>query len=232
MEQDQEQQASKSAPTMYAIHNTSRSRHTRAARAALPQNPRMKQYVGSMQQRLVRGQPLLVSEDMVRANLEELRAKHAAHIIELRTQDGRLVDLRTLEPLPGTPTPPKPRPLLDSVRNDRHQWTYPPGYKFVPQYQSDDITMPNLVKEGEKPALFGQSDLEVAPPADATPTVSADPSVPETEGSEPTAISTDTELEAALASAQSEATEGEDPAPSEDESVQSEERKKSRRSRR
>lgn len=217
MDQVQEQQR---APTeqprpsaLYVICNTSRARHTRAARAGLPQNPRMKQYVGSMQQRLVRGQPLLVSEDMVKANLEELRAKQAAHILELRTQDGRLVDLQTMEPMPLAPTPPLPHPPLDSVRNDRHQWKYPPGWKFVPPHRPDDATMPNLVPEGQRPQLFTQSDLETAPPS-----VSTEPPVSETSGSEP--VATNAELEAALAGAQGEATEAEGAAPSDTEGVQ------------
>jgi hypothetical protein len=230
MDQDQAQQPAQ--PKMYAIHNTSRARHNRKQRAGLPQNPRMKQYVGETQQRLVRGQPILVSEEMVKRNLAELQAKAAAHMLELRTTDGRLVDLKTMQLAPQAPTPPLPHPLLDSVRNDRHQWKYPEGYKFVPPYQSDDVTMPNLLPDGEKPQLFAQTDLEMPAPAVAAAQESL---VSETGGSDPEGDpvvpvtgTVDPELEAALAAAQVEASEE----PAAEEGAQAEEPRRGRRNRR
>src|SRR5271156_5153081 len=174
----------------YVIHNVSRGRHNRRERAALPANPRMKQYVGHQQQRLVRGQPLIVSEEMVKKNLEEIRAKHVAHILELRTRDGRLVDLNTLEAAPRTPAEPKPHPLLDSVANDKN-FKMPEGFKFVPPYVGDDATMPALVPEGEKPTLLQQSVEDAPDPAVAAPEVVAAPEEPA-----PAVVGTDAELEA------------------------------------
>jgi hypothetical protein len=210
----------------YVIHNVSRGRHNRRQRAALPANPRMKQYVGAQQQRLVRGQPLIVSEEMVKRNLEELRAKHAAHMIELRTRDGRLVDLTTLEAAPAAPVEPKPHPQLDSVANDKN-FAMPPGFKFVPPYVGDDATMPTIVPEGEKPALLQQSVEETPPPA---PAEAAPPAPP---AEEPAIVGTDAELEAKLAEAQAEAAEEPEAATPEGEGVSSgETQKKGRRSRR
>lgn len=216
----------------YVIHNVSRARHNRAARAALPQNPRMKQYVGAQQQRVVRGHPIIVSSEMVQKNLEELRAKHAAHIIELRTRDGRLVDLATLEAAPAGPIETKAHPRLDSVANDRN-FPVPEGFKFVAARGSDDATMPQLVKDGEKPALLQQAEVvEPSHGEEGAPVVAAAESVAATE--EPAAVvTTDAELDAALEAAQAEASEEPAAAPPAGEDVSSEETtKKGRRNRR
>jgi hypothetical protein len=209
----------------YMIHSTARSRHTRAARAALPQNPRMKQYVGHDQRRLIRGQPLLVTEVVVQKNLDELRAKQANHMLEVRTRDGRLVDLNTLTAAPSVPVEPKPHPLLDSVANDKN-FKMPEGFKFVPPYTGDDSTMPAIVADGEKPALLQQSveEAPVAPSEEPTPAPPAE---------EPAVVGTDAELEAKLAEAQAEAAEEPEAATPEGEGVSSgEAQKKGRRSRR
>jgi hypothetical protein len=178
----------------YQLFNTAHARHNRTARAALPKNPRMKQYVGDKQHRLIAGRPVIVSEEMVKRNIEELKAKAAAHMIEVRTRDGRLVDLNTMEPAPPAPATVFPHPLMDSVANDK-TFVYPPGWKFVPPNASADGVMPQVLKEGEKPSLFAD-----AVPEDLTPAVTA-PAVVE----EPAVVTTDAELEAALAEAQSEA---------------------------
>jgi hypothetical protein len=154
----------------------------------------MKQYVGDKQHRLIAGRPVIVSEEMVKRNIEELKAKAAAHMIEVRTRDGRLVDLNTMEPAPPAPATVFPHPLMDSVANDK-TFVYPPGWKFVPPNASADGVMPQVLKEGEKPSLFAD-----AVPEDLTPAVTA-PAVVE----EPAVVTTDAELEAALAEAQSEA---------------------------
>jgi hypothetical protein len=195
--------------TDFLIHNIARARHNRAQRSALPQNPRMKQYVGEQQQRVVRGQPILVSKEMVERNLAEIRAKQAAHMIELRTRDGRLVDLATLEPGPFAPQEPKPHPRLDSVANDKNFPT-PPGWTFVPPYRSDDATMPQVLSPGEKPALLQDMVVE---PASADPATEApattEPAVePAADVVSHDAAAEDQDLEAALMAAQADATEG------------------------
>jgi hypothetical protein len=187
----------------------------------------MKQYVGDDKRRLIRGQPILVTEEMVKKNLEELRAKHAQHMIEVRTRDGRLVDLQTLEAAPIGPVETKPHPLLDSVANDRN-FPLPDGYRFVPERGGDDATMPQLVPAGEKPALLqGAESTEPNTAMDAVaPDVvaAADADAPEPEaaaGSDP--------VDAAIARAQAEAT---DPVAMATEDVSSDGQRKVRRNRR
>jgi hypothetical protein len=91
--------------------------------------------------------------------------------------------------------------------------------------------MPQLVKDGEKPALLQQAEaVEPVPGADNAPAAAA----PTDEITEPPVEPTnDAELDAALEAAQAEASEETDTAPTEAEDVSSEEApKKGRRNRR
>lgn len=204
----------------YLIHSVARGRGNRTARAGLPQNPRMKQYIGASQSRLVRARPLVVSEKMVMDNITELRTKAAAHVLELRTRDGRLVDLETLTPGRAPPSPPLPHPLLDSVANDKN-FKMPPGFKFIPPYMSDETSMTQVLPDGEKPALLKEAEL----PEPIAPVVAAPISVAATELAVP--VGEDADLDAALAAAQAEA------APTEADELSSEEdSKKGKRNRR
>jgi hypothetical protein len=187
----------------------------------------MKQYVGKDQRRIVRGQPIRISEDVLKRDLEELRTKHANHIIEVRTLDGRLVDLTTLEPGPSPVIPPRPNPRLDSLANDRN-FPLPEGYKFVPPYMSDDSSMPQVVPEGGKPALLQEDQIQTTETAPTEEEKLAAGELPSETADAPTeAQGDDTELDAALAAAQTDA------APEGTEDVSSDESpKKGRRNRR
>ena len=122
-----EKQQSKT-PVFFHLHNTTRGRGNRTLRAQAPAHLRFKQYVTNTQLRLIRGRPLLVSEDTVRANLDELRQKSQQGILELRTVDGRLVDLSTLKAPEffGTPSP-LPNFPLDDANLDK-----PAGERMTP----------------------------------------------------------------------------------------------------
>lgn len=137
----------------YAVHSVVRGRHNRTERASLPQKPKRKQYIGVEQFRLTHGRPLLITEEYLHAHLEELRAKQAGHILEVRTTDGRKVDLATLEANAALPAAPKPEFQLDSVNNDKN---YPgiPGHLLARNVGGDDLTIPEVLKGNEKPALF------------------------------------------------------------------------------
>jgi hypothetical protein len=149
--------------------------------------------------RLVPERRLLITETVLRKHLEELRQKCAMHILEVRTMDGRLVDLKTLTPGPAAPAVVQPHPRLDSVAYDT------PTGQYIPPYVGDDMSMPSVLPPGQKPSLLTQEEatrrldeeakkaaVEAAPVQDA-------PTVPDV----------DAELEAAIAEAQSEASEGE-----------------------
>lgn len=150
-------------PVQYLVHSVARGRHNRAARAALPQKPKRKQFIGGEQLRLTNGRPITVSADFLKKNIEELRQKEAAHVLEVRTLDGRRVDLRTLEPSSGPAVPANTIPAFqpDSVNNDKNF----PGLPIIPPYTSDELTVPEVLKPGEKPALFDHAQ-EAADAAD------------------------------------------------------------------
>lgn len=131
----------------YAIHNTVRGRHNRAQRAAQPQHHRFKHYIAG--QRLIRGRPLTITEEQFQAGLADIKAKAAVGILEVRTPDGRLLDLETMQPVaPAPPSPPLPNPPDDSIANDK------PWGETIPRYPGEEPP-----PEGrEEPKLV--SDLE------------------------------------------------------------------------
>ena len=92
--------------TMYQVVNVAHGRHNRGARSALPANPRMKQHIGAAQQRVLPERPVFLTEQQLQECLPELREKVAAHIFEVRTLDGRVLDLSTMKAAEVKPIPP------------------------------------------------------------------------------------------------------------------------------
>ena len=81
-------------PTRFIIVSAVRGRSNRTVRAKAPQHHRLKQFVLPQQYRLVRGRSVAISEKQLIDNIEELFAKAAVGILEVRTEAGRrLVDL-------------------------------------------------------------------------------------------------------------------------------------------
>jgi hypothetical protein len=163
-------------PELFQIHVTSRSRHNRTERAALPANPRMKQHVGPQQGRVMRGQPLTVTAEKLAAMLPELRQKAKQHVLEVRTMDGRKVDLETMEVSKALPQVPPVNKPLDSLANDKNP-VWPEGSRYVPPYVSDETVMPQLVKAGERPQLLASEDGAPEEPA-ADQSIPSPPLVP------------------------------------------------------
>jgi len=70
---------------------------------------------------LIRNRPLTISEEELNANIEHLRERHAQGMIEVRTPDGRIIDLHSMEAGPGRVQSPDPNFPLDSVENDTNR---------------------------------------------------------------------------------------------------------------
>jgi hypothetical protein len=172
----------------YALHSVVRKTAFRTHRAMAAAHVRKKQFVGDTQMRLVPARRLLIGEDVLLRNLAEIRQKAADHILEVRTLDGRLVDLSTLQPGPAAPTPLLPHPKLDSVADDK------PTGQYIPPYVGDDHAMPHVLQPGEKPSLLREAEREIGLDAAASE------------------AATDADLEAAVAAAQ-EAASAESPPP-------------------
>ena len=195
--------------TSYVVHVVSHSKHNRTERANLPKNPRKRQYVGDAQMRVVRGRPIVVSEEYLQKNLESLRKQAAAHCIEVRTPDGRRVDLATMQIEAAPPVQPLPNMPLDSLANDKNP-VYPPGWVFVPPYVSDDQTVPQLVGEGQQPALM----KEALEDANGRPTSPGPLEIEEPAAGESEPLPVDDDLDKVIAQAQADASMEDDGAPS------------------
>lgn len=155
MPEENEKAAATPAPTMYQLHSVVRSRHNRTQRAALPQKPRRKQYIGADQIRLAHGRPVIITEQQLRKNIADIKAKVAGHVLVVHTMDGRPVDLDTLQPRGDVaPVALQPKFPLDSVENDKNF----PGLSVTPPYMGDDLTPPEVLEPGQKPALFEHAE--------------------------------------------------------------------------
>lgn len=106
--------------TLYTIHSVVRGRGNRALRASMPVHHRFAQYIGKDQKRLIRSRPLVITEEMLMRDLQELKEKAKMGILEVKTGDGRVLDLETMQPTgPVAVSPPLPNPPLDSAANDK-----------------------------------------------------------------------------------------------------------------
>jgi hypothetical protein len=133
---------------LYAIHNVSREKKNRFERRALPTKVNKKQHIAGA--RILPARARIVDESVVIANLDALRAKVAAHALEVRTTDGQVVDLRTLVAAPKMPAPLRPHPLPDSAARDK-----PWGVPMEPDMGEDQSTLPAaILPDGQTPTLL------------------------------------------------------------------------------
>lgn len=140
------------AAVKYAIHSMVRSRTNRTARAQAPTHARFKQHVLTGQHRLIRGRPLVITEKTLLDHLGELREKQALNLLEVRTMEGRVVNLNTFELGELSPVPLAPHPRMDSLAND-----IPTGIQF-PRFQGDKM----LSKEQVQQVVDGMAGIEGA----------------------------------------------------------------------
>jgi hypothetical protein len=165
----------------FFIHSGVRKRHTRLKRMLAPTHAALVQHIGGFIVR--RNRPVRISADRVLPILDELQKAEREGRLELRTGDGRLVDLERLAgslakgqvPIdtdddfetketatvnvdevaePPRVSPPLPQPPLDSAANDK-----PAGQHMPPYYEGTGV-----MADAETPVVLGEQD-PVAPPA-------------------------------------------------------------------
>jgi hypothetical protein len=116
----------------YRVFSMVRRVQTRTARATSPTRHRFKQYLfqgtDSHTRRLVRSRPIEISAEDLEKNLAELREKWKGGILEVRTMDGRVLNLEDFSVGPSRLPAPLPHPPLDSANNDT-----PAGYPLPGQ---------------------------------------------------------------------------------------------------
>ena len=166
----------------FMLHSTTRGPANRTARAALPGRLRKKNFIGTDQLRLIHGKPVMITKEVLIRNFEEIKAKAAGQILEVRTMDGRVLDLNTMETPPLPATTPAPDFPLDSINRDT-----PWGEKMAPHH-GDNLGADETQDTG-LPELMAQAPREVSP--DAVDTGSLPPD----------SVDSDGELEAAMAAA-------------------------------
>lgn len=124
----------------YLVHSGKPLSGTRPIRPAQGTQDGHKQYICGSSIRLVPGRPVQLTEELVKANLEELRTKTREGLVHLTTLDRRLVDLETFAIAAPVPASPLPKPPLDSAANDK------PGGTLVNPFQEPappkEFTMP------------------------------------------------------------------------------------------
>jgi hypothetical protein len=101
----------------YYVHNTSRAVMNRLKRYEAASHKGLLQLFDD--RRVVRGRPLVISEEDFIKNIDALKQSFEAGYLEVRTADGRLVDLNTGEVNAAAPVPPLPVFVPDSVKNDK-----------------------------------------------------------------------------------------------------------------
>lgn len=186
------EEAPKEPSEVYYVHNVTRGRHNRTLRAGAPKHHGLKQYLGGGTYRSTRGRPIVLTREGVGRHIEELRQKIDAGIFELRTGDGRIVDIRTGNVAPRGASPALPRPVLDSIANDKQNVG-----QQMPQYVGGDVEgtpgeEPTLLKDAE------DSEPTSPPPPEPVTEVSpeiAPPAPPPTDPEAPSGVSSDETLE-------------------------------------
>jgi hypothetical protein len=157
--------------TTYLIHNTARSPKTRGVRSGNATHRGLKQHVLGSQRRLVRGRPVSLTEDELLVHLEELQGKAKVGLLEVRTSDGRLVDLDKVSPQAGCS---KCRELNEPCSVEHFVAA---GYKA----EDFDAFIANLREEraaDEAERQKASSEPEPSPLADATAPAVVTPPLP------------------------------------------------------
>jgi len=117
----------------------------------------MKQHVGG-ELRVLRARPLEVSKEVLEKHLEELKTKQAMGHVEVRSADGRRVDLETLSPMGDVVASPSlPNVLLDSANNDKNQSVG----EQIPQFPGG-IPMGSVTSSGEGAGIPGTLESELS----------------------------------------------------------------------
>jgi hypothetical protein len=143
-------------PAFHIIINARNSRTSRTARAMSSTRSRSSQFVGGDQIRVVRSRPREVTKSWLMANIDEVRQKVQQGILDVKSLDGRSVNLDTFEIAPPIIViPPTPQPREDTVANDT-----PSLGGAVPQYP-DGTSLVDVLRKAQQEAIsdeHGSSD--------------------------------------------------------------------------
>lgn len=169
------ERATANAAPRFVVHSMVRRQKTRTARVKSPTRHRFKQYLfHDPNKRLIRNRPLTISEEELKDNIEHLRERHEQGMIEVRTPDGRIVDLQSLKAGPARVQSPDPSFPLDSVEQDKNMGIDYPQYSGGAGHKD-----PAADRAAERIAASKRTDEEppVAADPSATPSVDAEAAI-------------------------------------------------------
>jgi hypothetical protein len=167
----------RSQPVKYFIHSTVRARHTRLKRMKAPVHAALLQHIGGL--RVRRKRPVPVTEEKLGEIIHELRKAHVDGRLELRTADGRIVDLHTGEPQGPAPVPrPVAGALPDSAARDK-----PAGIPLPVYYGGAPLGVPGkrpaiIPDDNEEDEDWDETTASIPPPPPAPADDPAAPSLP------------------------------------------------------
>lgn len=151
-------------PEVVFVHNTARSVSTRVQRATAGVR-RKNQALGGGELRLIRNRPTELHKELFFRHLNELRQLAKEGRVEVRTRDGRLIDLLTMEVGPAPVVPPLPNPPLDSIKNDRIPGAALPQFPggLVPDLSEESTGIPSSLDaqraEGEDAQVSSEEEV-------------------------------------------------------------------------
>lgn len=172
----------------YKVHNGSRDPETRTLRASNANHRGLKLFIPIGQQRVIRGRPVVVTEQQLGENIKEMQALQDAGLIYVTTMDERVVDLHTGERAPRPGEPPAPKPPLDDAAKDNVG-----GQEPLSMY-AQEAPPPNEFSMPVPPPLAAFED-PVVPPSAPAPAAEPEPTLEE---SLDDAIAQQEELESAV----------------------------------
>jgi hypothetical protein len=155
--------------TNYLVHNTSRARDNRTLRAKQPTHRGHKQYVPGTSTRVLRARETIVSEDVLKANLDAFMQREREGLIKVTTTDRRPVDLKTFKVGTLAPASPPVNKRLDSAANDK------PGGHVIPRYAGDGPIPNEFEMPVDAPPAAFDMPVEASPPV--PPPVDLEPEV-------------------------------------------------------
>lgn len=152
----------------YFLHSAARARHNRGQRSRAPGRATFVHKVEGLTVR--RSRPVKISEERLQQLLPQISQAVAHGRLEVRTGDGRLVDLSTFQAVGAAPAvPPQPNFLLDSAAFDK------PAGGEVPAYYEGKGPMAEVTAPEILPSQDPEESVDTDP---VDPDPSQDPETP------------------------------------------------------
>ena len=152
-------EAAPPAVKIYVVQSVVRARHNRTKRAAIPGRQPFVHRIAGGRVMVRRARPARITEAVLFAHLEEIKALVARHQVVVTTPDGKPVDLTTFQVGTTAAASPRPNPPLDSAKNDKNENV---GYNVpgAPEGTTLDSPEPAILRESLNLDAIGEEEVE------------------------------------------------------------------------